>query len=328
MHTVGRVIRAIGVCVLAALAAGCTQDRTPPLRVGTNVWPGYEPLYLARDLELLDPDGVRLVEYSSASQVIRAYRNGRIDAAALTLDEVLLLLASGLEPRVALVMDISHGADAILARPGVDGLADLKGRRVGVENTALGAYVLSRALEQAGMSVDDVDVVEVEVDAHEGAYRGGEVDAVVTFEPVRSRLLAAGAHVVFDSTRIPGEIVDVLAVRREVLNRRPEVVRGVLRAWFGAVDRLHAHPREGARRIAERLRLDPEAVLKSYDGLELPDRTRNRWFLAGPDGPGLAASARRLAAVMEREGLVAHPVDPAQLFDADFGLLPETPEPG
>lgn len=65
-----------------------------PLRIGTLVWPGYEPLYLARERGYLDPKSVRLVEYPSNSEVTRAFRNRAIEAAALTFDEVHPLLAS------------------------------------------------------------------------------------------------------------------------------------------------------------------------------------------------------------------------------------------
>jgi len=88
--------------VLAPSLAGCGVEPAPPLRIGTNVWPGYEPLYLARELGYLDPRSVHLVEYPSASEVIRAFRNHAIEAAALTFDEVLLLTQDGFKPRVVL----------------------------------------------------------------------------------------------------------------------------------------------------------------------------------------------------------------------------------
>ncbi len=88
--------------VLALSLAGCGVEPAPPLRIGTNVWSGYEPLYLARELGYLDPRSVHLVEYPSASEVIRAFRNQAIEAAALTFDEVLLLTQDGFEPRVVL----------------------------------------------------------------------------------------------------------------------------------------------------------------------------------------------------------------------------------
>jgi NitT/TauT family transport system substrate-binding protein len=151
---------------MLAILAGCTQEPQTPLRVGTNVWPGYEPLYLARDQGYYPPQSVRLVEYTSASEVIRAFRNGAIDAAALTLDEVLLLAETTPDVSVVLALDVSHGADVILAQPALSSLRDFKGRRVGVEATALGAYMLTRAPQTVDLTPTDVRTVSLEVFEH------------------------------------------------------------------------------------------------------------------------------------------------------------------
>jgi len=74
---------------------------------------------------------------------LNAYRNGIIDAAALTMDEVFTLQSEGLAPKIVLVLDISKGGDAILGRPGITTFKQLQGRRVGVENTALGPTFLA-----------------------------------------------------------------------------------------------------------------------------------------------------------------------------------------
>ena len=95
---------------------GCVRDPEPPLRIGTNVWIGSEPLYLARELGYLDATAVRLVEYPSASEVLRAYRNQAIDGMSITLDELFVLAADGLQPKVILVQDVSHGADGVVGR--------------------------------------------------------------------------------------------------------------------------------------------------------------------------------------------------------------------
>jgi NitT/TauT family transport system substrate-binding protein len=60
----------------------CSEPPEEKLRIGSVVWPGYEPLYLARDLGNFDETNIRLVELSSAAQVVRAYRNGVIEVAA------------------------------------------------------------------------------------------------------------------------------------------------------------------------------------------------------------------------------------------------------
>ncbi len=109
--------------LLLLLLTACGQAPRPPLRIATNVWPGYEPLYLARELGYFDPRTVRLVEMGSSTEVLHELRNGTIDGAALTLDEALSAVAEGLPLVVVLVMDISAGADALVARPGLERLA-------------------------------------------------------------------------------------------------------------------------------------------------------------------------------------------------------------
>ena len=81
-----RLAAMCGLLLAALLPAG--RPAQEPLRLGTNVWPGYEPLYLARSRlsgsRAGETGGVR-----SATQVMHALETGAIDGGALTLDEVL-----------------------------------------------------------------------------------------------------------------------------------------------------------------------------------------------------------------------------------------------
>lgn len=302
------------VLLIALAAAACDRPAPPPLRVGTDVFPGYEPLYLARQRGLLDGAQVRLVEYGSGTHVLRAFRNGTVEAAALTLDEVFLLLDSGLDVEVVLVTDFSEGADVVLGQPGLASLADLKGKRVGVEDTALGAFVLARALESAGLSLADVEPVHADVDEHEAAFAAGKIDAVVTFEPTRTRLLAKGANQLFDSSRLPGEIVDVVAVRRDVLRAQPERVRHLQQAWYGALARIAEAPDESMAQMAPRLALSPQELRRARAGLRTPTEAESRQLLAAHP-PGLLAPARTLSAYLAAHALLRREVDPAPCFE-------------
>lgn len=273
------------------------ETLTPPLKVGTNVWPGYEPLFLARELGYFEKTPIRLVEYVSATQVIRAYRNNAIQVAALTLDEVLLLLENGLDPCVVLVVDFSNGGDAILARPDIKNLEELRGRRVGVENTALGGFFLNLALSKVSLSLPDVEIIASDVDEHERMFLDGKIDAVVTFEPVRSRLIAKGAHQIFDSSQVPGEIVDVLVIAKKSLERFPDEVEKLLEVWFKALEYFKAHPAEAASLMSKRLQISPEMVLASFDGLLIPNQKENLKLMTGKELP-LKETATKLSEFM------------------------------
>lgn len=173
---------------------GCNNvyDHHEVLRIGTNIWPGYEFLYLARNLGLFKEKPVKLVELTSSTDVMRAFRNNSLEAAALTLDEALLLAQYESQFYIIIVTDFSHGADVIIAKPEIKTIKELKGKTIGVENTALGAFMLSRALEKSGLKRSDVNIVSLDISEHENSFINDHIDAVVTFEPVSSRIRSKG----------------------------------------------------------------------------------------------------------------------------------------
>lgn len=319
---ISAIVRKIALCPLLLLLllstiCSCAQEPQPPLRIGTNIWVGYEPLFLARELGYFDNTRIGLVEYTSSSESMRSMQNGTIDGAALTLDEVLQLLESGLELKVVLVMDVSHGGDAILARPDIPDLAGLKGRRVGYESTPLGAFMLTRALQSAGMTAADIKPVVLDVSSHESEFIKGHIDAVVAYDPVRSRLLSAGAHTLFDSSQIPDEIVDVLVVQGQIARQKPRQVEKLLESWFRALESLENEPSAAAKIMSKRSQQSAEAFLSSLSGLRFPDLAANHRLLGGKV-PALLMTAQQLEQVeiASRFLLSSHDLD--FLFDDSF----------
>ena len=304
----------IATLMVFSLPAGCAREDASPVRIGTNVWIGSEPLYLARALGHLDSRQIRLVEYPSASEVLRAYRNQAIDGMIISLDELIGLGVDGLQPRVILVADISHGADAIVARPGMNLMRDLKGRRVAVESGALGAYVLTRALALNDMTPGDLTVVHLESNEQPRAFEAGEVDAAVTFDPYRSQMIERGGTTIFDSTRIPGEIVDLLAVRASVLEGRTAALRELVIGWFKALTYLREHPEDAARRMGVRQQIGAEAFLAALKGLRLPSLAENLAMIDGRDAT-LASTGRKMMAMMLEARLIDEPIALEEVFE-------------
>jgi NitT/TauT family transport system substrate-binding protein len=302
---------------LATLIIGCGGDPATPLRLGTNVWPGYEPLYLARDLGEWQAQSIRLVEYPSASEVLRAFRNKSLEGASLTLDEVLLLRQLNIPVTVVLIHDISDGADVIIAQPGIETMADLRNKRIGVESGALGAFVISRAMELNGLSIDDVSIESIDVNMHEEAFQKREVDAVVTFEPVRTMLLAAGGNEIFSSRKMPGEIVDVLVVHQEFVDNNPQVIQQLVDGWFNALAYMDSNKDDAYIRMAKRLRISADEVGASYDGLLLPDRAEN-YNLLGGSKPKLEETIKKMNRAMVGMGLLESIVDTHGVLSSQF----------
>jgi NitT/TauT family transport system substrate-binding protein len=298
----------LGCAALLAALLGCMREPEPALRIGTNVWIGSEPLYLARDLGHLDLGAVQLVEYPSASEVLRAYRNQAIDGMVISLDELFSLAVDGLQPRAILVVDVSHGADAVVGRRGMRSMQDLRGRPVAVESGALGAFVLSRALALNGMQAADVKVVHLESNEQPSAFEKGQIDGAVTFDPYRVQLLRGGATTLFDSTEIPGEIVDLVAVRASVLEKQPNAVRALLSGWFRALEYMNVDPVGSAHRMGIRQQTSGEQFLAALKGLHIPSRDENLRMLGGA-APELALTGRRLMGLMLEAKLLREEVE-------------------
>ncbi len=301
--------------------SACTAPQ-PPLRVAVNAWMGYALLFLAQDMGLIDQTDARLVEYPSNTASLLALANQEVSAAALTLDEFLLAREGGLDVQVVLVFDESNGADAILGKPELTDLRALKGRRVGVESSAVGALMLSRLLNAAGLQPSDVEKIPLGADQHVGAYESGLVDAVITFEPMASRLRAAGARLLLDSKRFPGLILDVLAVRPETARRQPEALRRILAAHFQALAHLQQSPDDALRRLAPQQQLPADVVGTALQGLRMAGVADNHRWLAGSP-PRLLTSAQAVCQVMQEARLLRSRPDLSHICLADF--LPELP---
>jgi NitT/TauT family transport system substrate-binding protein len=239
---------------------------------------------------------------------LRAYRNLAIDGMVISLDELFGLAEDGYDPRIILVVDVSNGADVVVGRPGMRSMKDLKGRSVAVESSALGAFVLSRALAVSGMQASDVNVVHLESNEQAGAYEKGQVDAAVTFDPYRAQFLRAGAATLFDSTQIPGEIVDLLAVRQTALERHPKAIQALLAGWFDALDYVRNDPHDAARRMGIRQQRSGEEFLAGLKGLHVPTREENLRMIGG-SSPELAVTGRRLMTLMVDAKLLRNGVE-------------------
>jgi NitT/TauT family transport system substrate-binding protein len=298
----------LGALFGAGQLAGCADKPQETLRVSGVLWPGYEPLYLAGKLGYLDEQKIRLIDFLSNTDAMLAFRNHNLEAGAFTLDEVLRLLADGMDIEVILVMDISDGGDVIMANPGIESVEALHGRRIAVEDSAVGGFVLTRALQVHGLDLGDVIVVPLNAMEQQEAFRAGKVDAAVSFDPYRTQLLKDGKREIFNSREIPDEIVDVLVVRRDYSQRHPETVRRLVTAWFRALAYQSRHPRKSAAYSSHRFSTTVDDYLAGLKRLRFPTIQDNRQLLDSERSP-LVANAQRFGRVLAKMHIQAEGID-------------------
>lgn len=309
-----RLVRWLGALGLALGAVACSEPLAPPLTVGINTWVGYDPLVLARDRGLTDAQQVKVVELISSAEALRHLRNGLLDAAGLTLDEALRLVDSGFDVRIVALLDTSAGADLVLAAPHITSLQKLRGEHIAVEDATVGTLMLERLLRKAGLRQEDVTVVRMEATQHLTALRSDRVAAAVSYAPIDGPIRALGYRPIFDSRQMPGEIVDVLVVRTEVLRQRPEAVDALLAAWAGGLNLMQLDPPGAAASLAPGADLSPAQYQAVLRGLRFYSPAESLALLTG-DPPGVARQGQDLARLLVELGLLQKPPDWATLID-------------
>ncbi len=304
----------LAIALVSLMISGCSKASLDTLRIAINLWPGYEPLYLARDLGYFDDTPIQIVEYGSNAERVRAYRNGEIEMTSSSMNTVLEIAQTNPDTRVFLIADFSAGADVVLAQPEIQDLQSLKGKKIGLEASTLGVFLLTRTLEQVNLSLSDVETVSLEIPEQEAEFSQKNVDAVVTYGSTRANLLAQGAKPLFDTSQLPGEIVDVLIGSEKLLKTHPQQMKVLGHAWFRAIDYLQENPQDAARRIAKRQGITPEQFLESLEGVRFIQLAENKQLLSKED-PTLVKGTQKLSQFLQESDLLKQKIDPASLLE-------------
>jgi NitT/TauT family transport system substrate-binding protein len=278
-------------------------------------WIGYETLYLAEEFGWLPPT-VQLSKGQTSRDSMHGILAGELDAAALTLDEVLRIQAGDVPVKVVAVADVSVGADMVMVRPEIDRLEALAGQSIGVDLAGVAGIMLFAVLERAGLRSDQVSIVNIPVNQHLEAWNEGAIDVSVCYQPTASRLGNAGAVRLFDSSQMPDTIFDVLVVTEKAERKQPSAVEDLVRGHFLGLRHLVRNMHDAVYRIATRQQITPETVREAMATVMLPELTANRRYLS--PGGRVEIVAHRLGNILVREGLIEQSPDIANLCTRDY----------
>ena len=263
----------LALCVLGVIGVMPGAKEKPPLRIGMNFWPGCEFLYLADKKGFFKDEGVNisLHFFSTLEEVRHSYEQEKIDGMAVTMIEMLLAHENGRDSKIAMVMDFSNGADVILAHSDIQNIKALHHKKIAVEPMSLGFFMLMRALEKAEMTLSDVEVVAMGQQHMAEALVKGKVDAVVTFPPVSVNIQKYQKDIVtvFDSSQIPGEVVDILSFDAEIFRDRKEDIAALKRAWGRALEYATLYPEEAYKIMARHEKISPEEFVDALEGIKI-----------------------------------------------------------
>lgn len=284
-------------------ACGLTTVQEQPLRLRLATWPGYAPLYAVAEQNLAAPTEVEISTSELAQDNYRAFAEGRVDVLATTLYSAIQFHEQGTTTVIILITDYSNGADAIIARPGIEQVSDLQGQRVGVESGSISHFVLLRALEEAGLGETDVHIVHIGVSEAIDAIEQDEVDAAVVWEPILSGYTNTyDLEPIFTSADLPNEVVDVLVVHPDILEQRTDDLINLARGWDKAVQGWRDGSPEIRQAMADGLNVDVAQLQQDFTTVELIDLEDNTRLLDLDTAESIEPIFDNLVSFLQRTG--------------------------
>ena len=241
------------------MATGASAQERTEFKVAWSIYVGWMPWGYLEDSGIMDKWAdkygidVEIVQINDYVESINQYTAGQFDGVSATnMDTLSIPSGGGVDTTALIVGDYSNGNDAVILKGDGD-LTALAGMPVNLVELSVSHYLLARGLDSVGLSEADLDGVINTSDADMiAAFATDDVQAVVTWNPLVSEILNdPAATKLFDSSDIPGEIIDLMVVNTETLAANPDFGKALVGAWYEVMGLMAAGDTEALTAMAE-----------------------------------------------------------------------------
>ena len=231
----------LSVSLIAALSSPAAfAKEKKEFTLAWSIYVGWMPWDYADSSGILkkwaDKYGIKIkvVQVNDYVESINQYTAGQFDATVMTnMDALTIPAASGIDSTALIVGDFSNGNDGIILKGRHKTLSDIKGQNVNLVEFSVSHYLLARALQTVGLSEKDVHTMNTSDADIVAAFQTPDVTSVVTWNPLLSEITAQpDTSLVFDSSQIPGEIIDMLVAHTNTLKENPKFAKALTGAWY------------------------------------------------------------------------------------------------
>jgi NitT/TauT family transport system substrate-binding protein len=241
-RTLGRLAAAVLLGATLIPAGPASAAPKQKFKVAWSIYVGWMPWGYMEDEGILDRWGkkygieIDAVQINDYVESINLYTGGEYDGCTMTnMDALTIPAAGGVDSTALIVGDFSNGNDAVVLK-GKQDLKAIQGQQVHLVELSVSHYLLARGLESVGLAEKDITVVNVSDSDIVGAFGTDSVTASTLWNPQLSEVLKMpGANKVFDSSQIPGEIIDLMVVNTKVLEENPAFGKALVGAWYEAL---------------------------------------------------------------------------------------------
>ncbi len=249
----------------------------PKVTIAMVTFPGYGPLYVAKEKGFFDGVDVELKRIESIGDIRAAMRSGDINMYAATYD--IYQTTKDVAPIGLgfLAIDESHGADGVATAGDINSVRDLRGKKVGAEPGFPPYLVLQYLLDKEGMTLKDLDFQDMPTTDAGNAFAAGKLVAAGIYEPALSASVKArpGSKVFASSADIPGLVQDLLFADEKLAKEHPETLEKVAAGYFKALDYINSNPDDAYQIMAKAFAVSVQDMKDFKSGVSWIDKAEN-----------------------------------------------------
>ena len=270
--------------------ANTTSQSSAPIRIAYSEWPGSLAWEVAKSKGWFEDAGlnVQLEWFSDYNASIQAFLAGKIDGASVANGDNFMLSSQGVNGSIILVNSMSTGNDIIIAKPGIESVKDLAGKTVAFEKGLVSELFFTTAMENEGQDPSKVKVVNAVTQELSQVFNTPGIDAITLWHPFGLQALKAvpGSKVIYDSSKTPGLIYDVLSVNLPNIEKRKDDWTKLVVVWDKVVKYLEdpATRGDGIKIMANRADIQPEQLENLMAGTTLLDLEDNKKVFTKGEG--------------------------------------------
>lgn len=277
------LLTACGIGLAVALGAGAAQAQTK-ISVGISGWTGFAPLTLAKEAGIFAKNGLD-VTIKKIPQKDRhlAMASGDIQCAATTVETWIVWAAAGIPTKQIFQLDKSYGADGMAVRNTIGSIKELKGKTVAASAPGTAPYfTLAWFLKENGMSIKDVNVVNMEPGPAAQAFVAGQNDAAMTYEPFLSAVRdKPEAGKIIATTLDYPMVMDTFGCTPAFLAANDDAAKALTKSYFEALELIKADQTKAFTIMGADVKQTAEQFGKSAGFLRWSDAEGNKKFFSG-----------------------------------------------
>lgn len=264
----------VGIFMLLIMLPGCggqnkvDSDGEKVVHIAIQPSCAFIPLYIARENGWMDEAmkeiGVQVewTDFNSGPPMNESMATGKQDIAVMGDVPAVANLASG-QKTTLIAAETGMRAYALLVtdNSGINSIADLKGKKIAAVVGSTAQNLTQKLIVQAGLSPQDVTIVNMGAGDALSVLQNGEIAAVASWEPNVSRLdNIDGIRILADGSQVNFRAENVLIVRSEYLQSNADVVRVFLQQYIRGIKALEHDPKGCSEKIAKYFGLDAELL--------------------------------------------------------------------